>query len=106
MLDPFKLEFDDDRIGIAGVNNLQGEMYYHVALEKSPFHLPFAVNLVGKYTHPEVRFGGTEIKDGRERIISADLMSTADINIMAWLRRGWQMFIYEAAKYDLRHKEK
>ena len=104
-LNPFKINFDDYQIGVAGVNNLNNEMYYHLALEKSPFHLPFAVNLVGKFSHPEVRFGGTEVKDGRERLISSDLESKVDVNIMTYLRRGWQMFIEAAAKWSIEHGE-
>ena len=104
ILEPFKIKFDDYQIGIAGVNNLQGEMYYHVALEKSPFHLPFAVNLVGRFPHPEVRFGGTAVKDGREREISSELTTTADVNIMTYLSRGWRMFIEAAAKYYIDHQ--
>lgn len=102
MVDPFHIVLDNYQIGVAGVNNLQGGMYYHLALEKSPFHLPFAVNLVGRYPHPEVRFGGTEVKDEREREISADLRQDVNINIMTWLHRGWIMFVEEAAKYDLK----
>ena len=100
-LNPFKIKFDDYQIGVAGVNNMKGEMYYHVALEKSPFHLPFGVNLVGKFDHPEVRLGGTGINDGREREISSELEDNVDVNIMASLKQGWQMFIQEAAKYYL-----
>lgn len=103
-LNPFKIRFDDYQIGVAGVNNMQGEMYYHVALEKSPFHLPFGVNLVGNFSHPEVRLGGTGINDDRERKISEDLEDKVDVNIMAYLKNGWQMFIQEAAKYYLKVK--
>ena len=102
LIDPFHIDFDDYRIGIAGVNNLAGNMYYHLALEKSPFHIPFAVNLVGNFKHPEVRFGGVGVKDGREREISADLTENVDVNIMDYLHRGWIMFVEEAAKYYLR----
>lgn len=103
ILYPFRLGFDQYRLGFAGVNNLQGDMYYHIALEKSPFHLPFGVNLVGKFSHPEIRLGGTEVKDGRERIISEELNQNIDVNIMTNLHRGWIMFIQEAAKYYLEH---
>lgn len=103
-LNPFKIRFDDYQIEVAGVNNMQGEMYYHIALEKSPFHLPFGVNLVGNFSHPEVRLGGTGINDDRERKISEDLEDKVDVNIMAYLKNGWQMFIQEAAKYYLKVK--
>lgn len=105
MLNPFHINFDDYQLGIAGVNNLNGEMYYHIALEKSPFHLPFAVNMVGHFSDPEFRFGGTEIKDGREREISSNLNQKVNVNIMTWLSRGWKMFIEMAAKYDLDKKK-
>ena len=105
MLNPFHIEFDNYQIGIAGVNNLNGDMYYHLALEKSPFHMPFAVNLVGKFSHPDIRFGGTEVKDGREKEISSVLSEKVDVNIMTYLHRGWIMFVEEAAKYDLSRKK-
>lgn len=105
MLNPFHIEFDNYQIGIAGVNNLNGDMYYHLALEKSPFHMPFAVNLVGKFSHPDIRFGGTEVKDGREKEISSVLSEKVDVNIMTNLHRGWIMFVEEAAKYDLSRKK-
>lgn len=104
MINPFKVQFDDYCLGFAGVNNLQGDMYYHLALEKSPFHMPFAVNLQGTFKHPEVRFGGTKIKDDREKEIAADLQSNDNINIMTYLHRGWIMFVQAAGKYYLNNK--
>lgn len=101
-LNPFKIRFDDYQIGIAGVNNMKGEMYYHIALEKSPFHVPFGVNLVGRFSHPEIRMGGTGINDKWEREISSELEDTVDINIMSSLQQGWKMFIGEAAKFYLK----
>ena len=102
LVNPFKINFGDYQIGVAGANNFAGNMYYHLALEKSPLHLPFAVNLVGSFSHPEIRFGGTEVKDGREREIASDLNEHIDVNIMTNLHRGWIMFVEEAAKYDLK----
>ena len=104
MIKPFHINFDNYQLGLAGVNNFHGGMYYHFALEKSPFHLPFGVNIVGSFSHPEIRMGGTEVKDGREKEISANLADKIDINIMTNLSRGWEMFIKAAAKYDLNNK--
>lgn len=81
---------------------MKGEMYYHIALEKSPFHVPFGVNLVGRFSHPEIRMGGTGINDKWEREISSELEDTVDINIMSSLQQGWKMFIGEAAKFYLK----
>lgn len=99
-VDPFTLKCGKYEILLGGVNNLQGEIYYHLGLMHSPFHFPFGVNIVGNYHHPKIRFGGNGIKDGREREISADLYDSADVNIMRQLRQGWLLFVENAAKYD------
>ena len=99
-LNPFKINFDGYQIGVAGVNNTGGDMYYHISVEKSPFHLPFGVSFFGKMKHPQVRVGGTHIDDFRTEEVSSDTESKIEINIMAVLKNGWQIFIQEAAKYE------
>lgn len=100
-LDPFNIRCGSYEFMIGGVNNLQGEMYYHLGLMHSPFHFPFGINIVGNFHHPELRFGGKDIKDGRERKIAADLGDSVDINIMRELKQGWLLFVENAAKYDI-----
>lgn len=102
-INPFKISFDEYQLEVAGVNNTAGDMYYHLALEKSPFHLPFGVTLHGKMKHPEVKVGGTHFNDYKAEMVSEDVNTPIDVNIMAWLRRGWLMFIQEAAKYGQTH---
>lgn len=99
-LNPFKIEFGDYRLGVSGVNNMDGGMYYHLALEKSPLHVPFAVNLVGNIKHPEVRLGGVSVDEAQGEKISMDLQWNPGINIMAYLKHGWALFIQQAAKYQ------
>ncbi len=99
-VDPFTLKCGGYEIMLGGVNNLQGDIYYHFGLMHSPFHFPFGINLVGNYHHPEIRFGGNGIKDGRERKIAAVLSESANVNIMRQLKHGWLIFIENAAKYD------
>lgn len=100
---PFSIKCGGYEIMLGGVNNLQGEIYYHLGLMHSPFHFPFGINLVGNYHHPEIRFGGDGIKDGRERKIAADLRESANVNIMRQLKHGWLLFIENAAKYDAKN---
>lgn len=99
-VNPFKIRFDDYQLGFVGGNNLAGQMYYHLALEKSPFHLPFGVNVMGRFKHPEIRVGGTKLDDYRTELLSSDLSSNINVNIMAWLKHGWLIFVQEAAKYE------
>ena len=97
---PFKIRFDNYQLELGGVNNISGDMYYHIALEKSPFHLPFGVNVFGKIKHPEIRVGGTHINDYKAELVSEALNSNINLNIMAYLRHGWLLFIQEAAKWE------
>ena len=104
-LNPFKIGFDGYQLGIAGVNNIDGDIYYHMALEKSPFHLPFGVSVFGKMKHPEIRVGGTHIDDYKSEMVSSNVESKIDINIMAYLRHGWLLFLQEAAKYQQKNNQ-
>lgn len=98
-INPFKVAFDDYELEVGGVNNISGKMYYHLALEKSPFHLPFGVSLLGNFKHPEVRLGGTKINDYKSEFVADDLTKKINANIMAYLHHGWLLFVQEAAKY-------
>lgn len=102
-LDPFTIDGGGYKLLIGGVNNLRGQMYYHIGLLHNPLHLPFGVNVVGYYRHPELRFGGRWIKDGRERKIAAELGSDVHVNIMRNLSHGWLLFVGNAAKYDFKN---
>ena len=99
-LNPFKIGFDDYLLELAGINNLRGDMYYHIALEKSPLHLPFGVSLTGTFAHPKFRLGGTHLNDYRTEMESPVIPSNINVNVMAYLRHGWLMFLQEAAKYE------
>ena len=99
-LNPFKINFDDYQLGIGGVMNMQQRIYFHFALDKSPFHLPFGVNLEGHMKHPEIRVGGTSFDSAKALPVTEENEWNPDVNIMASLRQGWSMFIMEAAKYQ------
>lgn len=99
-INPFKLDFDDYQIGFGGINNMQGDIYYHIALEKSPFHLPFGVNLEGKFSDPKVKIGGTSFDDKKGELITNSLEWNPELNIMASLKHGWTLFMQQAAKYE------
>lgn len=98
-INPFRLNFDGYQIGLGGINNMNGDIYYHIALEKSPFHLPFGVNVEGNMKRPEVTVGGTSFDSAKDSRIIENLEWDPQINIMAYLKNGWLQFIEIAAKY-------
>lgn len=99
-VNPFKICFDEYQLAFGGVNNTAGNIYYHFALEKSPFHLPFGVTLEGSFKKPEIKLGGTHIDDYKAGMVSTHAGKPLDIDIMAWLHHGWLLFVQEAAKYE------
>lgn len=99
-INPFLVAFDDYELKVGGVNNMAGRMYYHLALLKSPFHLPFGVSLFGNLKHPEIRLGGTHIDDYRSEMVADDETNRINANIMAYLHHGWILFLQEAARYQ------
>ncbi|MCH5225720.1 MAG: hypothetical protein J1D77_06945 [Muribaculaceae bacterium] len=103
-VNPFTVAFDDYQLQLGGVNNTSGKMYYHFALLKSPFHLPFGVSLLGNMKHPEIRLGGTHIDDYRSEMVESDQADHINANIMAYLHRGWLLFLQEAAKWEQKNK--
>lgn len=98
-INPFNIAFDGYELQVGGVNNTAGKMYYHLALLKSPFHLPFGVSLVGNMKHPEVRIGGTHIDDFRSEMVEDDETNRINANILTYLHHGWLLFVTEAAKF-------
>ena len=104
-VNPFKIKFDDYELSFGGINNMTGDLYYHLALEKSPFHLPFGVNLEGTFNHPEIRLGGTGFDEKTAEKITSQFEWNPSVNIMASLKHGWLLFVGEAAKYGQKHEK-
>lgn len=99
-INPFNISFEDYEIGIAGITNIDGEMFYHISLDKSPFHVPFGISLKGGFKHPQLRLGGTHIDDEEGEKVAEEIDDNLDVNIMAWLKHGWEIFVKTAAKYE------
>lgn len=97
---PFTFSFDRYRLKMGGLNNFDGDLYYHIGVEKSPIPFPFGINVVGKFSHPEIRFGGAhwKIKKGEE--ITASVMEDKEMNIMAVGRKFLKEFLRKAAESE------
>lgn len=102
-LKPFTVDAGGYKVLLGGANNLSGQMYYHAGLLRTPFRLPFGVNIEGTFKHPELRFGGRWIKDSDEERFESNLSDNIDVNIMRQLSHGWLQFVAAAAKYSASH---
>lgn len=100
MLHPFDLNLDRYKLRVAGLNNFNGRMFYHVGVKDWPLMLPFGVNVKGTFGHPEIRLGSSTWKDIDATEISGDIMSCMRINLAHSLRHYFYILLDRAARAD------
>ena len=97
-VDPFIFEFDAYKLRMLGINNFNGNLYYHIGLLKNPFDIPFSINIEGLFRHPELRFGGTHYDTRRAMRISQSIMEQNDQSIVGMVKNFMQAFLRKAAQ--------
>lgn len=97
---PFEISFDRYRLQFGGLNNFNGNMYYHLGIDKSPVPFPFGINIIGNFKHPEIRFGGATFKVNKGEDITASVMEEKCVNLMLELKCLVRKFIEKAAEAD------
>lgn len=97
---PFNFEFDRYKLQMAGTNNFNGRLYYHIGVLKSPVPFPFGINIIGMFHHPELRFGGPTFKIRKGEDITADVMVSDRVNIISELKHYMHEFVVKAAGSD------
>lgn len=97
---PFEISFDKYRLHFGGINNFNGDMYYHLGVNKSPVPFPFGINIIGKLTHPEIRFGGAGFKIKQSEEISSSVMEAKRVNLPLELKCLVREMIEKAAEAD------
>lgn len=98
MLHPFDLNLDRYKLRVAGLNNFNGRMFYHVGVKDWPLMFPFGVNVKGTFGHPEIRLGSSTWKDIDATEISGDIMSGMRINVAQQLRHYFYILVDRAAR--------
>lgn len=97
---PFEIDIDRYRLNMAGVNNFNGEMYYHLGIMKSPVPFPFGINIKGDMSSPLLRFGGADFKSSEGETVTPHILEDERrVNLLLNLKYGFSEFIKKAA-YD------
>lgn len=99
-LDPFNFEFDRYRLTMLGINNFNGELYYHIAVDKSPVPFPFSINIEGMFHHPKLRFGGPDYDTSHAERITSEIQEENSFNMVQILHKFLRAFIGRAARSD------
>ena len=94
---PFTIEMEDYRLRVMGVNNFNGDMYYHLGVEKWPLRIPFGLNIEGTFSHPKLRFGGAGYRVKDTQRITENILGVHRFNLVAMGRDFLRKFIHAAA---------
>lgn len=97
---PFRFEVDRYLLKVVGLNNFNGDLYYHIGVDKSPIPFKFGLNVEGNISHPHIRFGGESFKVEKGEEITSSIMETHYINIVSMAKKYMKEFIHKAAISD------
>lgn len=97
---PFNFVLDRYRLRMGGLNNFNGDLYYHIGVEKSPIPFPFGVNIIGNISDPKIRFGGAHWKIRKGEEVSASVMEEHRINVIKEGKKFLKEFLRKAAESD------
>lgn len=96
---PFTFEMSKYKVQLEGLNNLNGDLYYHIGVEDWPLHFPFGINIKGTYDHPQLRFGGHHWHDKNSARVAVDIENHDEVNLLhETVKYGGKLF-YTAANY-------
>lgn len=97
---PTTFEVSKYKLVLMGLNNFNGDLYYHVGVENWPLKIPFGVNIKGNYHHPVLRFGGKSWKDRNGAMIAGGIQDTNSFNIVNVSKKYAGQFVHSAASYE------
>lgn len=93
---PFDIIFDTYHLKVMGMNDFQGDLYYHVGVDHSPLPFKYGINVKGTYSHPKIRLGGSEYKPD-EALRLNGLVNNDRINIVSEAKHFLNMLVRHAS---------
>ena len=97
---PFDIDVDDIRLRVQGLNSLNGNMFYHVAVREWMLPIPFGINIKGSFRHPEFRLGGLSWHDSYDTEVANSIDTPSDVNLLYEAKHIVLEFIQKAAEAD------
>lgn len=94
---PFELEMSRYKIKALGTNNFDGDLYYHLDVEKSPLPFPFGINVDGHFHNPRIRVGRPGYSRKKAEGITTDIMISNKINVVKEAKHYMKVFVRKAA---------
>lgn len=97
---PFTFEMSKYKLVLGGINNFNGDLYYHIGVVDWPLKIPFGVNIKGDFHHPQLRFGGKDWHDINGARIAQGVDDYNSINLLRMGRQYMGEFVHTAATYE------
>lgn len=98
---PFELGVDRYKLALRGMQGLDRSMYYHVSILKSPFLIPFGINLYGTLDNWRFNLGFAKYREGKVPAFSSQL-DTMQVNIAQSIRDIFAKGVDNVARYNRR----
>lgn len=97
---PFNIDVERYKLKAGGTQNFNGDIYYHVALDKSPIPFPFGISVKGNMKHPRIHLGGTKFSSKDAEAVANSMMDAPKVNLLLGLQRLVREMLAKAAEDD------
>lgn len=98
-VDPFTIVFDRYKLRTTGMNDFDGNLYYHVGVEKSPIPFRYAINVVGDYDHPKIRLGRFDYKPDQAMRLNS-IVKNSRVNLVKEAKYYLMKLVRHASEAD------
>ena len=95
---PATLRLPAYTLQFVGINNFDGDLYYHAALLHDPLHIPFSINLEGSFAHIKPRLGGVKFNRKKALQIASQIQEQHNFNFPNAVRNFLSDFLRLAAE--------
>lgn len=96
---PFELAVDRYRLALRGMQSLDNTMSYHVSILKSPFLIPFGINMYGTLDNWRFNIGFPKYREGRVPAFSKEIESVR-FNIAESIRNIFQRGVEDVKQFN------
>lgn len=96
---PFELGVDRYKLALRGMQGLDNTMNYHVSILKSPFLIPFGINMYGTLDNWRFSLGFPKYREGKVPVYSKEIESV-QVNIAQSIRNIFQKGVDEVKQYN------
>ena len=95
---PFDFQLENYKLQALGTNNFGGDLYYHIAVKKSPVPFPFGVNLEGTFKDPRIRLGSAHYDSRKGEEITLNNEASTQVNLISEARHLADLFLRKASQ--------